>query len=73
VLSSYTQGEEEKNLVYVLLGRISRTEVFSNYTQGEEEKNLVYVLLGRISPTEVLKLGSFPLLPGFTCQLTLII
>jgi hypothetical protein len=50
VFSSYTQGEEEKNLVYVLLGRISPTEVFSSYTQGEEEKNLV---------------DSFPLLPGY--------
>jgi hypothetical protein len=61
VFSSYTQGEEEKNLVYVLLGRISPTEVFSSYTQGEEEKNLV---LDRFYPA-VLKLYSFPLLPGY--------
>jgi hypothetical protein len=27
MFSSYTQGEEEKNLVYVLLGRISWTGV----------------------------------------------
>jgi hypothetical protein len=49
VFSNYSQGEEEKNLVFVPLGRISPTEVFSNYSQGEEKKNLVYVLLGRIS------------------------